>query len=241
MGNGPWSRQREANSVAASATGCRDSALRILLALAGIAVGCVGLALDFWVIFPSVTTATADNPVARSLPDTLIYFWTFFTHLTNLWLVLTYLAATSGVRWLGWFRRPVVMGSAAAFITLVMLYYHFMLAPTLRMEGALLVATWLLHYVAPLLYLGWWTLGTPHGILRFRQIPLMLLPGIGYVAWVLLRGAVVHEYPYAILDADKSGYGGVAIGVGALLVAVALFSLLVVAADRRLGRGKTAA
>lgn len=215
--------------------------MRIILAWAGIAVGLIGLVLDFWVIFPSVMTITAVNPVARSLPDTLVYFWTFFTHLTNLWLVLTYVAVLSGRNWLGWFRRPVIMASAAAFITLVMLYYHFMLAPTLKMEGALAVATWLLHYVAPILYLVWWALFAPHGVLRFKHIALMLLPGIAYVAWVLLRGAVVGEYPYDILDANKLGYGGVAIGVGVLLVAVSIFSIILVLADKQLARrGKPA-
>jgi len=215
--------------------------LRNLLAWAGILVGCVGLALDFWVILPTVMTVTAVNPFARSLPDTLVYFWSYFTHLTNLWLVLTYAAVTSGVRWLGWFRRPVIMTSAAAFIILVMLYYHFMLAPTLKMEGALLVATWLLHYVAPLLFLVWWALFAPHGTLRLGHIPLMLLPGIGYVAWVLLRGALVHEYPYEILDAGKLGYGAVAIGVAALLVAVVIFSLALVGADIWLARRRSPA
>ncbi len=216
-------------------------AVRNYLAWTAIAVGMVGLALDFWVILPSVMMVTAENPVARSLPDTLIYFWTFFTHLTNLWLVVTYLSAITEWEWLGWFRRPVIMGSAAAFITLVMLYYHFMLAPTLHMEGALLVATWLLHYVAPVLYLGWWALFARHGELKFRHIGLMLLPGIGYVAWVLLRGAVVHEYPYEILDAGKFGYGVVAIGVAALLVAVTIFSLVVIVADGWLHRRSRAA
>ena len=213
--------------------------MRIYLAWAGIAVGVVGLALDWWVIFPSVMTVTAENPVARSLPDALIYFWTYFTHLTNLWLVLTYVAVASGWRWLGWFRRPLIMASAAAFITLVMLYYHFMLAPTLDMQGALLVATWLLHYVAPVLYLVWWALFAPHGVLRFKHIVLMLLPGIGYVAWVLLRGAVVAEYPYDILDAGKFGYGAVAVGVAVLLVAVSIFSVILVFADKLLARRGT--
>ncbi len=215
--------------------------MRINLAWAGIAVGVIGLALDWWVIFPSVTVVTEANPVARSLPGTFIYFWTFFTHLTNLWLVLTYVSAVSGWTWLGWFRRPVIMASAAAFITLVMLYYHFMLAPTLNMQGALAVATWLLHYVAPVLYLVWWALFTPHGVLRFKHIALMLLPGIGYVAWVLLRGAVGGEYPYDILDAGKFGYGAVAIGVAALLLAVSIFSVILVLADKLLARrGKPA-
>lgn len=210
--------------------------MRNILALAGIAAGIVGLALDGWSIFPSVMTVSATNPVARSFPDAFLYFWTFFTHLTNLWLLATYASVLGGWGWLGWFRRPVTMASAAAFITLVMLYYHFMLAPTLKMEGALLVATYLLHYVAPLIYLGWWALFAPHGTLRWGSIPLMLLPGVAYVAWVLLRGAVVNEYPYDILDPGKLGYGGVAIGIGVLLVAVTVFSAILVLADRWLGR-----
>ena len=118
----------------------------------------------------------------------------------------------------------------------VMLYYHFMLAPTLTLTGALEVATYLLHYVAPILYLAWWALFGPHGSLQFRQIPLMLLPGIGYVAWVLERGPFAHEYPYDILDAGKFGDVAVAIGVGVLLVAVSIFSLVIVAADRYLAK-----
>ncbi len=215
--------------------------LRTLLALAGVSAGVVGLAIDGWEIFPSVMTISATNEVARSFPDAFIYFWTYFTHLTNLWLLLTYASVLTGWSWLGWFRRPVIMASAAAFITLVMLYYHFMLAPTLKLEGALGVATWLLHYIAPILYLLWWALFAPHGVLRFKQIGLMLLPGIGYVAWVLLRGAIVHEYPYDILDAGKFGYGGVAIGVAVLLVAVSIFSVIIVWGDRLLAqRGKPA-
>lgn len=210
--------------------------MRNILVLAGIAAGIVGLALDGWSIFPSVMSVNATNLVARSLPDAFIYFWTFFTHLTNLWLLATYASVLTGWAWLGWFRRPVTMASAAAFITLVMLYYHLMLAPTLKMEGALLVATYLLHYVAPLIYLAWWALFAPHGSLRWSSIPLMLLPGIGYVAWALLRGAVTNEYPYDILDAGKFGYGAVALGVGVLLVAVSVFSAILVVADGWLSR-----
>ena len=203
-----------------------------IVAWVGMIVGAAGLAIDAGMIFPSMMSGSA----ARSFPDVFIYFWTFFTHLTNLWLIVTYLSVSSGVRWLGWLRQPSTMASAAAFITLVMLFYHFMLAPYLQMEGALLVASYLLHYVAPLIYLAWWAIWAPHGALRLTQIPLMLLPGVAYLAWVLLRGAVVDEYPYDILDVSKSGYGGVAIGVVALLVAVSILAALVVGADRLIAR-----
>jgi hypothetical protein len=210
--------------------------VRVLLGVVGLGVGIVGLAIDAWMIFPSMMVVSATNPVARSLPDVFVYFWTYFTHLTNLWLLVCYLADLTGWRWLALFRRPAMQASAAAFITLVMLFYHFMLAPTLHMVGPLLIATQLLHYVAPVTYLAWWALGVPHGRLSWDRIPLMLLPGIAYVAWVLLRGAVVHEYPYDILDAGKNGYGGVAIGVLVLLVAVAIFAAILVGADKLIAR-----
>lgn len=202
--------------------------MRRILPWAGIAVGVTGLAIDAALIFPSMTVVSATNPVARPFPEVFVYFWSYFTHLTNLWLVVTYLAWLTGWHWLSPFRSATMQSSAAAFIALVMLFYHFMLA--------LLFASSLLHYVAPALYLLWWAFGLPHGRLGWGRIPLMLLPGIAYVAWVLLRGAVVNEYPYDILDVSKNGYGGVAIGVLALLLGVSILSGVLVGLDKLLAR-----
>lgn len=210
--------------------------MRILLSVVGLVFGIVGLLIDASMIFPSMMAVSPTNPVARSLPDVFVYFWTYFTHLTNLWLLVCYAADLSGWGWLALFRRATMQASAAAFITLVMLFYHFMLAPYLHMEGPLLFATYLLHYVAPLTYLAWWAFGLPHGRLGWDSIPLILLPGVAYVAWVLLRGAFVHEYPYDILDVTKNGYGGVAIGVLVLLVAVSIFAAILVGADKLFAR-----
>jgi hypothetical protein len=210
--------------------------LRILLALAGLSAGLVGLAIDAWEIFPSVMVQSATNPIARSFPDAFIYFWSYFTHLTNLGLVLVYLAVLTGWRWLAWFRRPQTVALMAGNIILVMLYYHFMLSPYYEFEGGLLVATILLHYVAPLYYLGWWAVFPDHGALRFADIAGMQVPGLVYVAWALARGAVVGEYPYDILDAGKNGYLHVAIGVGILVAAVAFICALIVFVDKLLGR-----
>jgi len=181
-------------------------------------------------------TVSKANPLPLSFIEAQLHFWTFFTHLTNLWLVLVYASALSGTRWLAWLRRPAMEASAAAFITLVMVYYHFMLAPFFKLEGALAVATYLLHYVGPITYLTWWTAFAQHGLLRWRQIPLMLAPGLAYVGWVLVRGAIVGVYPYDILDAGRFGYPQVAVGVGILLIAVSIFCTILILADRWLYR-----
>lgn len=213
--------------------------MRTAATLLGILIGLIGLGIDFWQIVPSALIASATNPVARSLPDALVWFWTYFTHLSNLGLVLVYLAVLTGWRWLSWLATPRWMALMGGYILLVMIYYHVMLAGLYVFEGPMLVSTITLHYVAPIYYLLWWALFVPHGRLRFVEIGWMLVPGLTYVVWALLRGALVGEYPYDILDAGKNGYGAVAIGVGALLLAVVVFCAAMVTADKliaRLGR-----
>ncbi|MEO6395338.1 MAG: Pr6Pr family membrane protein [Devosia sp.] len=209
-----------------------------LAAIAGVIIGAVGLSLDFIVIAGTMVAGPV-NPVARSLPDMLVYFWTFFTHLSNLALVLVYLSALTQWRWLGWFRSATTRAAFGGHTILVMAFFHFVLAPNYQFTGMLLIANYLLHYVAPIFYLLWWALLTPHGALRWKDLPLMLVPGIGYVAWVLLRGALVAEYPYEILN-PAHGLGPLALGIGGLLLAVALFCALLILLDKPLARWRAA-
>ena len=88
---------------------------------------------------------------------------------------------------------------------------------------------------------------SPHGELRWRDLPVMLAPGLAYVVYVLGRGALVGEYPYTILDPGfaiggvPQGYLGVGIGVVILVVMVAIFDLLLVTLDGLLARRRQAA
>jgi hypothetical protein len=201
-------------------------------AIFALVVGIFGLTVD-WIAIVPIMSVTETNPVARSFPDFFDYFWSYFTHLTNLGLVLTYLAFLAGWRILGWFRSPVTRAATAAYITLVMVFFHFMLAPLYDFEGLLAIGNVTLHYVCPILYLAWWLAFAPHGTLRYRNIPVMLIPGLVYVAWVLIRGGLwANEYPYAILDpTQRGGYGAVAIGVLVILVAITIFSTILVWLD----------
>lgn len=214
------------------------AALRRPFAIAVILMGLVGLGINFQLFIGG----DGSGPIApRGFLDAVVHFWTYFTHVTNLWLVLCYVSELTGWRGLSWLRHPVGRASMAGSITLVMVFYHFMLAPNFDFQGWLLVANVLMHYVTPLLYLAWWAVFCPHGTLRFASAPLMLVPGLVYVAWALAYGAIAGTYPYDILDVSKAGYGGVAIGVGILVVLVALFCLLLVVIDRWLGRRPGAA
>jgi hypothetical protein len=204
--------------------------VRHIFAVLAIAVSIVGLAINLGIIVGS------DASAARDTVGSLVHFWSFFTHLTNLWLILCYVSELTGWRVLSWLRQPVGRASMAASIMLVMGFYHFMLAPRYNFTGGLLTSNILMHYVAPVLYLAWWTAFASHGMLRFRDIPMMLIPGLVYVGYALLRGAAIGEYPYDILDVAEAGAGRVAISVAVLVAIVAAFCALLVVADRLLAR-----
>jgi len=166
----------------------------------------------------------------------VVFYFSFFTILTNLTLVLIYAAELWPRTYLHWFRWPVTRGMMVAAIALVGGFYHFFLAETWDPQGLAQVADVALHYATPIFYVAWWIFFMRHGALKFAQIPQMLLPPTIYLIYAMVRGAIVGEYPYTILEANRLGYGQVAINVVMVLVALIILSALVVAIDRALTR-----
>jgi len=171
-----------------------------------------------------------------SLVGALFFLFTFFTVLTNLMMALCYVAAASKWSLLGWWNRPFARGLTAGSIVMVSVYYIFFLAGLEPLTGMNQVLNLYMHYLAPWLFVLWWLLTPEHGDLRYPDIPKMLVYPLLYLVVVMLRGAVVHEYPYPILDVDKLGYGQVAIGCLGMLVGFVVLYTLTVAIDRWLGR-----
>lgn len=213
--------------------------LRTALALLAIAIGAVGLAFNAYEI-----AGVMGPPQNRAFLNFLVYYWSFLTNLSNTVLVLIYVAELTGTRWLSWLRNPVFKTGMAGIMMLVLFFYHFMLAPTLPDLPVLLdVSNVMLHYITPLLFLVWWGAFSPHGALRFRDLPMMLAPGLSYVAYVELRAPLAGEYPYTILDPGFSptggapvGWIGVVVSVGVLVVLVLIFDALLVVVDKLLAR-----
>jgi hypothetical protein len=200
-----------------------------LAAIAGLTVGLVALTTQFVLTIPARMSAGHD------LLEALLFFFTYFTILTNLMLVLIYASTLVGWSWLAWWRSPVTRGMTAGAIALVMGFYHFVLASTWNPEGWFLFADILLHYVTPVLYIGWWLAFEPKRRLVWRDIGRMLVPPALWLAWAMGRGAVIGEYPYPVLEANRLGYPAVALNILGLLMLLSAIFAAVVAADRSLG------
>ncbi len=204
--------------------------LKRVATFAGLLIGTAALVLQFYLTMV-VRLGNGD-----SLFGALWFLFTFFTILTNLMLVLIYLADLDDTRFLGWWRAPVTRGMMAATMTVVTVFYHVMLAGLWQPTGLQLLADITLHYVAPWFFIGWWLLFQPHGHLTWRDIPTMTVFPLFYLGWAMLRGAIVGEYPYPILEANKLGYGQVGINCLVMLALFVLLFAVAVGLDRLLGR-----
>lgn len=196
----------------------------------GLIVGLAALILQFSLSIP-LRIGNGDNILGA-----LVFFFTFFTILTNVMLVLVYASDLRPREAMSWFRSPVTRGMTAAAITMVGLFYHFVLASTWNPEGWFKLADIALHYVTPIIFIAWWVLFMWHGKLKFSDIPVMLLPPVVWLVFAMIRGAILSEYPYPVLEAHKLGYGQVTINILVILAGFTVLCAIVVAVDKALSR-----
>lgn len=206
----------------------------MILAWVGFGLGFAALLLQFSLTVP---TAMANG---RSLAGAIEYYFSFFTILSNIALVLVHLASASEAPALARLRRPVVRAGMAAVMLFVCVFYHFVLASTWAPQGWFKVADIALHYATPLFYVGWWLRFAPHGSANMRSIPAIAAWPLAYALYAVARGEVVRAYPYAVLDAAVLGYGRVAANIAGLLIVFAALCAGVILIDRLLARGEPA-
>lgn len=129
--------------------------------------------------------------------------------------------------------RPLRLGGVV-ILTGGGLVHWFTLRPLLNLHGADLVADKLLHIVVPLLVLLGWLAFGPRARIGWADVGGFLMVPVVWLAYTLVRGAVVDWYPYPFLDVAKHGYLYVFLAsamVAALMAALAIGCMLL---DRRL-------
>jgi hypothetical protein len=130
----------------------------------------------------------------------------FFTVESNL-----IVGATTGL--LAWrldrpstvFRTFRLIGLVAITVTGVV--YHVALASIFDLDGIHQLGNQLVHTVVPLLTVLGWLIFGPRGQTSRRVAWLSLLYPLCWLAFTLIRGAVIHWYPYPFIDVAVIGYG----------------------------------
>jgi hypothetical protein len=200
----------------------------VILPLAGLVLGAALLVLQFGLTIP------ARMATGASLPASVVFFFSFFTVLSNIGVAVTYWAALTHWSPLSWFRLHQTRTMFAVLILIVMLVYHFVLAGIWAPTGLFKLADMGLHYAAPLVYLVWWITLRRSQTLNFSQIAAMMVPPLLYIIYVLLRGQMTGLYPYPFIDAGMLGYTKVLVNVSGLFAVTAATMALSIAIDRQL-------
>ena len=196
-------------------------ALGRYLALPGLLIGAGTLLTQF------ALTMSLSQSAGRTVLSSVIFFFSFFTILSNLLATCCFAAfAFPGCRHVAVFRSPKVVTAIALYMLVVAVIYI-----------AILEGLWApLHYVMPALFLVFWAAFVPKGNTTYADIPgFLAFPAI-YGAYVMIRGALTGEYPYPILDAGTLGYSAALANMAAILALFLILGLAFIAVDRRAGK-----
>ena len=155
----------------------------------------------------------------------LVNFFSFFTNLSNLFAAAVFLIGVNHrsapkfdlLRWASAVNMTVV---GIVFLTLLR---GVELGPLLPWVNSVL------HYVMPVVVVAEWLFNPPRSQRERGDLAFVLIFPAAYLAYVLVRGALVDWYPYPFLDpVNPNGYVGVAmhtVGI-ALLFVVAAWALM---------------
>jgi hypothetical protein len=190
--------------------------LRAWYALTALVV-LVALAIQI----PITATATGgrfDTPVER-----VANLFTFFTILTNTLVGITaaHLALRPGEASLPW---RVARLDALLGIVVTGSVYHALLADLYVLTGAEAFANQLFHTVVPVLAVVGWALFGPRGLIGPVVVACSVVYPLVWLAFTLVRGALIDYYPYPFVDVTRLGYAQVALnclGITVLFLALA--------------------
>lgn len=165
-------------------------------------------------------------PLAQSLQK----FFSYFTILTNMLvgLCFTVLFITPSSSLGKWFSKNTTLTAITVYILVVGAVYNLVLRSSSHPVGLGILADELLHSVIPIFFVGFWFLKVPKKGLEYHQAYLWLTFPIIYMIYILIRGSIVHQYPYFFLNVDSFGYEAVLINcLGLFFIFLGLFFLFI--------------
>ena len=171
---------------------------------------------------------TGTGPADASDPDpgvvvSVIRFFSFFTILSNLLVVLTSLPIALGTR-LSYPLRVLRLNAIAAVVITGVVHW-FLLRPGSDLTGFTVVVDAVTHIIVPILAVVVWLVAGPRGMTgRFVVAGSFAFPVL-YAGWIFLHGALTDWYPYHFIDVPTIGYGQALAMAGVIFVSFAVLSL----------------
>ena len=167
--------------------------------------------------------------------DLLSYFTIWSQLVVGVVMTLLFLNPARDGRLFRIFRVDSIL-----MITVTGIVYNLLIGPNFPPQGLNVYSSFLEHTLTPLLTVIIFVAAGPHGWFTRKSVLAGLYLPITYIFYALIRGAIVHQYPYSFMDVIKYGYVSVLITVLAILVASLVMLVGFWALDARLHRSSTA-
>ncbi|MET0694929.1 MAG: Pr6Pr family membrane protein [Propionibacteriaceae bacterium] len=197
-------------------------------------VGAFGLVAQLILVIDGAQVLVTDERL--SLGERLLHFFSYFTVLSNLLVLVSAVTllrnpARDGAGW------RVLRLSGLTGIIVTGIVHWFFLRPLLDLTGWSYGVDKVLHVAVPLLAAVGWALFGPRPRVSGRTYGLSLLYPAVWLVYILALGAATGWYPYPFLDVDELGGGRVAVVCLALTGAIVLVAGLLWWGDRKLRAG----
>ena len=191
---------------------------------------CTTVALIAWfaIVLQLYLSVNAYLAKGRTLGGALVEYFSFFTIQSNICVAIGLTAVALGGFNKGFFTRPGVLTAIAVYISIVCLVYNLVLRGSWHPQVWDRLADELLHVGNPLLFLLIWVLYVPkQGIAPSAAFSWLWYP-LGYLIYIMIRGALCGIYPYFFLNAITFGYPKVLMNIAVLMLVFLAFSMLYV-------------
>jgi hypothetical protein len=110
------------------------------------------------------------------------------------------------------------------------------LAQLVDLKNWAIISNQLVHTIVPVLAVLGWLIAGPRGLASKRIVWLSLIFPVLWLAFTLIRGAIITWYPYPFIDVSKIGYARVAVNCVWLSLLLLGLAAGATALDRRFAR-----
>lgn len=167
-----------------------------------------------------------------------LYFFGFFTILTNILVGLAFTAPllNPAGRLHAFFSRPIVRAAIALYILVVAVVYHALLSGIHNPVGLNALTNIALHTLIPILYILDWVVFAHKAPMRYAHIPLWVIYPLVYGLFNIVRGMLTGFYPYPFIDISKLGAVSVAVNMTAFTAAYAIGAAIFITVGKFLSK-----
>ena len=188
--------------------------------------------------YPSLNTDSSllGNPDQGAL-GRILDFFTYFTIWSNILVAVIMWMLVANPRRNGKVFR-VLRLDTILMISVTGIIYQGLLAASAKNVGLEVVTNFFEHQLTPIVVVVVWLLVGPRRQIKWADIPLALILPIVWAIFALVRGAVIHAYPYGFLNVDKYGLGAVILTVIEIAIFGVIISAIYLGLDRLLSLKK---